>query len=193
MRAMNASTLNEALRRARRALRDKAGSTAVEFSLVVMPFLMLMMSTFEVGWFYFANSQVDAATIEAARFIRTGQAQQGGFDKAAFFNKVCPHLSAFGDCNNTLTVEVQTFASFAALAADTSPVVCQNDSSNQIDALAYDPGTDNSIVRIRVCLLYNTLNPTIGVNVSNVAGGKRRLYGSYVFRNEPYSKNTRGS
>lgn len=175
------------------SLKDKAGSVAVEFSLVVVPFMMIMLSTFEVGWFYFANAQADAATIEAARFIRTGQAQQGGFDKDAFFNKVCPSLAIFGDCNNTLTVEVDTFASYAALAADTSPVICQNDESDKIDELAYNPGTDHSIVRIRVCLLYNTLNPAIGANVSNVAGGKRRIYGSYVFKNEPFSKNNRVS
>ncbi|MEZ5914849.1 MAG: pilus assembly protein [Parvularculaceae bacterium] len=47
-----------AIRGAAAALKDKAGATAVEFSLVVMPFLSVMMSTFQVGWFYFANSQV---------------------------------------------------------------------------------------------------------------------------------------
>jgi Flp pilus assembly protein TadG len=168
---------------------DRSGSTAVEFSLLVAPFMMIMMSTFEVGWFYFANAQTDAATIEASRLIRTGQAQEGGFDKEEFFAEVCPYLEVFGDCGDTLTVEVDTFASFAALAADTSPVICANDETDEIEALAYDPGEDNSIVRVRICLLYKTLNPTIGVNVSNVDGGKRRLYGSYVFRNEPYSKN----
>ena len=172
---------------------DKSGSTAVEFSLLVAPFMMIMMSTFEVGWFYFANAQTDAATIEASRLIRTGQAQEGGFDKAEFFNEVCPYLEVFGDCAETLTVEVDTFASFAALAADTSPVICTNDETDEIEALSYDPGEDDSIVRVRICLLYKTLNPTIGVNVSNVAGGKRRLYGSYIFRNEPYSKNNRNS
>ena len=189
--AMLIRKARQALGTAAAALKDKAGATAVEFSLVVMPFLMIMMSTFEVGWFYFANSQVDAAVIDSARFIRTGQAQEANFDKDEFFNKVCPYLSAFGDCTNALTVEVDTFSSFAELAADTSPVVCSNDETSKIAALSYNPGTDNQIVRIRICLLYKTLNPTIGVNVSNVAGGKRRLYGSYIFRNEPFSKNNR--
>lgn len=185
--------LASALRNARAGARDKSGSAAVEFSLVVVPFMALMMSTFEVGWFFFANSQTDAATIEASRLIRTGQAQKGGFDKAKFFTEVCPYVEAFGDCNETLTVEVDTFNSFAELAADVSPVVCSNDNVSDIAALAYDPGADNAIVRIRICLLYKTLNPTIGVNVSNVAGGKRRLYGTYIFRNEPYSRNLRTS
>lgn len=188
---MRRSALRQIAGKAIDALKDKAGSAAVEFSLVVLPFMMIVMSTFEVGWFYFANSQTDAATIEAARFIRTGQAQEGGIDKNEFFDKVCAHLEVFGDCGSTLTVEVDTFASFAELAADTSPVVCTNDDTTVIGALAYNPGSDNDIVRLRVCLIYHTLNPTIGINVSNVAGDKRRLYGTFIFRNEPYSKNNK--
>lgn len=179
---------------ARRALlwsRDRDGSAAVEFSLVALPFLALMMSTFEVGWFYFAASQVDAATVATARLVRTGQVQQAGFDKQDFFNEVCPEVSIFGDCDETLTVEVTVFDSFAELAADNAPVICANDDPSEIASLAYDPGSDNSIVRLRVCLLYRTLNPTIGVNVSETADGKRRVFGSYIFQNEPYSRNNR--
>ncbi|MDZ7629156.1 MAG: TadE family protein [Parvularculaceae bacterium] len=186
-------SINRAARRARGALRDRSGSAAVEFSLVALPFLGLMMSTFEVGWFYFAASQVDAATVTTARLVRTGQVQKADFDKAEFFGEVCPHLRAFGDCDETLTVEVTVFNSFAALAADTAPVVCANDDPAKIAALAFQPGTDNSIVRLRVCLLYKTLNPTIGVNVAETADGKRRVFSSFIFQNEPYSRNNRTS
>ncbi len=182
-----------AARRTVAALRDRKGSTAVEFALVAPPFIALMLSTFEVGWFYFAASQVDAATIATARLVRTGQAQRAGFDKQEFFNAVCPTVQVFGDCDETLTVEVTVFNSFAELAADNAPVVCSNDALADIAALSYTPGTDNSIVRLRVCLLYKTLNPTIGVNVSETADGKRRVFGSYIFQNEPFSRNNRNT
>ncbi|MEZ5895232.1 MAG: TadE/TadG family type IV pilus assembly protein [Parvularculaceae bacterium] len=170
-------------------LKNTAGSAAVEFALVLPAFLVMMFSTFEVGWFYFANSQVDAATVEASRFIRTGRAQKQGYDKDAFFDAVCPSLELFGDCQDRLTVEVQTFASFADLAADNTPVTCRNDDPQDVLDIPYEPGLDNQIVRLRLCLIYNTINPTIGVNVSDTAGGQRRLYGSYLFRNEPFSRN----
>ena len=175
------------------ALGDRKGSAAVEFALVAPPFLALMFSTFEVGWFYFATSQIDAAAIESARTIRTGQVQKAGLTKEQFFAQVCPKVAAFGDCDDILTVEVDTFASFQALAADTSAVVCSNDEPQEIEALAYNPGGENAIVRLRVCLLYKTINPTIGVNVSETADGKRRVYSTYILRNEPYLKNNRNS
>lgn len=172
-----------------RRISDRRGSAAVEFSLVAPIFLALMFSTFEAGWFYFANSQVDAAVTEASRFIRTGQAQKQGFDKDQFYAHVCPHLRVFGDCSERMTVEVETFATFAALAADASPTVCASDSSELLDSIAYNPGLDNQIVRIRICLIYKTINPAIGLNLSDAEDGTRRLYGSYLFRNEPFSRN----
>ncbi|MEZ5920773.1 MAG: pilus assembly protein [Parvularculaceae bacterium] len=183
--------INRLFRGARRAAADREGSTAVEFAIIAPTFLALMFSTFEVGWFYFANSQVDGATLEAARYIRTGQAQESNLTKDEFFDHVCPYLEVFGQCQNNLTVEVQTFSTFAALAADNSPVVCRDDPQAAIDAINYTPGTDDSIVRLRICLLYHTINPAIGVNVADSSNGKRRLYGTYIFRNEPYSKNNR--
>lgn len=178
-------------RAVQRALKDRRGSAAVEFALVAPPFLALMFSTFEVGWFYFANSQLDAAVIEASRFVRTGQAQRQNFTKEQFYAAVCPKLEIFGNCEDRLTVEVEKFASFAALAADASSAVCTTDSAQDIEAIAYNPGLDNEIVRVRLCLTYRTMNPTIGLNLSDAENGTRRLYGSYLFRNEPFSRNQR--
>lgn len=178
---------------AKTAMRDRRGSAAVEFAIVAPAFLGLMMSSFEVGWFYLATSQIDAAAIESARIIRTGQAQKAGMTKEQYFDAVCPHVRIFGDCSQILTVEVDTFPTFQALANDTSSVVCTNDEPATVAALAYNPGTENSIVRLRVCLLYKTLNPAIGLNVSETADGKRRVFSTYIIRNEPYLRNNRSS
>jgi hypothetical protein len=176
-------------RRTRSLFRCRRGSTAVEFAILAPPFIMLMMSTFEVGWFYFTNSLVDAATINAGRMIRTGVAQEGGLDKEAFFDEICPKVNPIGDCGSRLTVEVQTFDTFAELAADVSEPLCRDDEPDEVNALAYEPGMDNQIVRIRLCFLYDTLNPAIGVNLADTEDGRRRLISTHIFRNEPFSRN----
>ncbi len=171
----------------RRFHRCERGAAAVEFAIVVPVFLGLMFATFEVGWFYFVNSQIDSATVEAARLIRTGRAQKLGFDKQEFYDAVCGKLSALGTCDGKLTVEVRRFTSFNELATDASSIVCSDDAETLIAGLPYDPGTDNDIVRLRICYLYQTLNPALGVNLSDRANGKRRLYGTFVSRNEPFT------
>lgn len=170
----------------RSLLRCRRGSTAVEFAIVIMPFMMTMYSTFEVGWFYFTNSVIDAASVSAARMVRTGEAQNGGLDKQAFFDEICPKVAPLGDCDLRMTLEVRTFATFAALAADTSPPVCRDSLPAAIAAIPYQPGVISSIVRVRICFLYNTLNPAIGVNMSESDNGRRRLISTHLFRNEPF-------
>jgi len=152
--------------------------------------MAVMMSTFEIGWFYFVNSTVDAATLGISREIRTGQSQQSGFDKDQFFNQeVCPRLTYFGDCTERLTAQVQVFNTFSELAADNTPILCRDDDPDEVDQLEYIPGADNQIVRVRICVLYDTLNPAIGANLAQSSSGERRVTSTYIFRNEPYSKN----
>lgn len=174
-----------------RDVRDAhSGSAAVEFALIAPIFFGLAFSILEVGWFYFINSQVDAATTEAARLIRTGQVQKANLTKEQFFDEVCERLTVLGDCVNNVTVEVRRFSSFAALAADTSSLACADDAETDVQALAYEPGADDEVIRLRVCVLYQTINPALGVNVADRENGMRRVYGSYLLRNEPFSRST---
>lgn len=168
--------------------RSKSGAAAIEFAFVAPVFLTLMFGTFEVGWFYFVNAQIDAATVEAARLIRTGQAQKSNLTKDEFYDRVCARLAALGSCDGKLTVEVKHFDSFTDLAADSASLACSDDTPTEINALPYEPGVDNDIVRLRICYLYQTMNPALGVNLSDRENGKRRLYGAFLSRNEPFSR-----
>jgi Flp pilus assembly protein TadG len=171
---------------ARSFLRCRRGSTAVEFSIVALPFLGIMFSSFEVGWFYFANSLVDAAAVNAARTIRTGVAQNSAMNKDTFYAAVCPRVQVLGPCDTRLTVEVRTFASFAALAADNSPAVCRDALPAAVAAIPYQPGAVSQIVRVRLCVLYDTINPALGLNLAESSNGRRRLVATHIFRNEPF-------
>ncbi|MEM9168510.1 MAG: TadE/TadG family type IV pilus assembly protein [Pseudomonadota bacterium] len=180
-------------RSAGRFARDRRGASAVEFSILAPVFLAMMMSTFEIGWFYFVNSTVDGATLGISRQIRTGQIQGGaGFSKNEFFDEVvCPRLSYFGDCSERVTAEVMLFDSFADLAIDNSPTTCRDDNPEDVENIVVDPGTELQIVRVRICLIYRTLNPAIGLNLATTEGGERRVTSTYIFRNEPYLQNIR--
>lgn len=171
-------------------VRNKRGASAVEFAIVAPVFFMLMFTTFEVGWFYFVNSTLDSAVMNAARVLRTGQVQKADLTKEEFYyNIVCPRVQMIGDCDSRLTVEVRTFASFAELSADSSPYVCPDQEQIEIDQIPYEPGADRSIVRLRMCILYNTLNPAIGMKLAQNEQGQRKVTTSYVLRVEPYSRN----
>ena len=175
---------------------NKDGTAAIEFAIVAPIFMALMFSLFEIGWFFYTNSIVDASVADAARLIETGQLQKStGTDeqkKQAMFNAVCNILHEFGDCTTRLTVEVQTFPDFATLAAANNPATCADAPQAERDAIPFSPGTELSIVRVRICFIYTTINPAIGVNVSEPGTNKRRLISQSVFRSEPYLSNGSG-
>ncbi len=172
---------------------DQDGTAAIEFAIVAPVFLALMFSLFEVGWYFYTTSIVDASVSDAARMVETGQIQKStGTDaqkKQAIFDSVCDVLQHFGDCATRLTVEVQTYATFAALAADATAATCADAPPADVSAIPFNPGGELSIVRVRVCYIYSTMNPAIGVNVSEPGTNKRRLIASSIFRSEPYETN----
>lgn len=172
----------------RRYAGEQDGAAAIEFAIVAPVFLALMFSIFEVGWFYFVNSAVDGAASSAARVMRTGQAD--GVSSGEFFHLItCPRVSFLGDCSSRMTVEVKKYDDFAALAADSdAPFVCRDADQNAIDNIAYDTSEELAIFRIRVCFLYDTLNPAIGMNLSQNSQGQRKVTATYILRAEPYAK-----
>lgn len=175
---------------------EQKGSAAVEFALIAPLFFALVFSIMEAGWFFFVNSAVEQANANASRLIRTGQAQTsidaGGaqiYTKDAFFSEICNVVSAFGDCEKRLTVDIARFANFDALANDISNPVCRDRDDPTIQGAQFsesDYGTQNEIIRVRVCFLYKPLNPAIGLNMGTDSHGFKEVVALSIFRNEPF-------
>ena len=190
--------------------RRQRGAAAVEFALVAPVFLVMMFSLFEIGWFFFSTSIVDASASTASRLVRTGQVQRWTVnqynnnspindeaDRAqALFDGVCQTLGGLGNCDDRMTVEVESFASFAALNAAANPPTCADATPEELADIIFSPGGELQIVRLRICFIYNTVNPLIGferigagVDLSEGDTNRRRVITSMIFRNEPYERN----
>ena len=171
-----------------RLKRDKGGAAALEFAIVAPVFLLLLFSIFEAGWFFFANSTVDQATARASRLIRTGQVQSTTtpINQATFFNEICKVTQLLGPCAQRLTVDVQRFNDFAALAADLSQPTCRDATPAQVAAIPYSAGAQRDIVRVRVCYLHKSINPALGLKLGKTPDGMRKMYSVSIFRNEPF-------
>ena len=177
-----------------RLFTDKNGASAVEFAIVAPVFIAMMFSLYEIGWYYYQTSIMDAATADASRLIETGQVQKMSGNAAAkkqfIYDEVCNVLNKFGSCSERLTVEVNTYTTFAQLAAaSATPATCADAPQADQDAIPFNPGSDLQIVRVRVCFLYSPVNPAIGLDFREAGSNYRRLVSTSVFCNEPYSSN----
>ncbi len=182
------------LRRAARIGRNTDGFTAVEFALVIGPFLALLFAIMEVALVYFATFSLENATEQASRLIRTGQAQ--GFSASDFKNAVCDRVPVFMSCDDDMVVDVRTFPNLAAAAAGAPDAV--DDDKNLIDGFEqYNTGGGGSIVLVNVYYhwkLFNAL-PDLGLlltggkhslGLGNLADGSRLITAATVFKNEPF-------
>jgi Flp pilus assembly protein TadG len=172
----------------RRLTRRDDGSAAVEFGIVIVPFMGLLFAILETGLVFFAGQVLETATADSARLILTGQADIAGYNATTFKTQVCNRLLALFDCTN-IKVDVRTAASFsgANLSQPTVPDPLypgkkKTDTSN----FAYQASAPGQIVVVRVIYEWPTFVTGLGLNLSTLSNGKRLLMSAAAFRNEPY-------
>ena len=166
----------------RRFVRHQEGAAAIEFAIVVAPFLAMVFAIMETALVFFAGQTLETAVADASRLIMTGQAQKAGFDQAKFKADICTRLVAMFDCSAGVKVDVRTYQSFAA--ADLGkPVDADGNLKNNF---VYQPGCPDNIVVVRGMYEWPVFVSLFGLNLSDMPGGKRLLLATATFRNEPY-------
>jgi Flp pilus assembly protein TadG len=170
----------------RRFGRARRGSTAVEFSIVIMPFFLLTFGMAEVAMLGFAQTSLDFAVSEVARQIRTGQAQTSGVTESQIKTQLCNQLNNFIvlTCNGNLYLDVDRFSSFVdANNGANSPI--QNNSFSAA-GMGYTPGAASDIVVVRAYYRWKIVTPMFAPIFENISGGERILVSTMMFRNEPF-------
>jgi len=189
----------------RRLARKEDGAAAVEFAMVVAPFLALLFAIMETSLIFFAQQTLEKATGDAARLIFTGQQQATAAANAGnanynaftdFQKKVCDpaHPLPMFDCTR-MSVDVQSYGltSFSGLQT-ANPWL--SDPNYQA---SYNPGGPGCIIVVRVIYRWPVFNIVfdlpdlmgqkqhIAMKVDDGTGGNYRTFVSTaVFRNEPY-------
>src|SRR5262249_62261572 len=78
----------------RRFARHQRGAVAVEFGLILLPFLALMFGIMETALVFFADQTLQTAVSDSARLIMTGQAPKQSLTAPTFKDAVCPGIYA---------------------------------------------------------------------------------------------------
>ena len=136
---------------------DEDASTAVEFALVSFPFIFLLVGIIELSVMFAAMSTLDAATNDAARLIRTGQAQMSADPEDAFKQLLCDRASVFLDCNNIQyeVIHMNGFSDFASYPAT-------YDEDGNLQSQGFDAGAVDDVILIRAAYRYPLLTPLLG-------------------------------
>ena len=175
----------------RRIIKSENGAAAVEFALVAFPFFMVMGSICETGIMLFTEYSIQAGVQDAARQIRTGQAQNSSMTAANFKSKICETTGIVIDCEGKVTVYVRPATSFSALAGvmpSFMNVGAKPDGTP--NPTSYSCGAPEQAAGVLATYDWKFTMPFMSF-LGNFNGGKtRRLYGIAIFQNEPFPAGT---
>jgi Flp pilus assembly protein TadG len=166
----------------RRFARRQDGAAAIEFAMVMAPFMLLMFLIMETALLFFAGQTLETAVADSARLIKTGQAQNAStpLTQETFKTEVCKHIFALFDCQNGMYVDVKTSTSFDAI----STTVTKDSSGNPVTT--YSPGGTGDIVVVRLLYKWPVLFPLTQKFLGDGGGNSRMLVATAAFRNEPF-------
>ncbi len=181
---------------------DFRGVAGVEFSLIALPFLLLVVAILEYSYGNFAQSRLDAVIQQASRQIMTGYVQNQSvagapLDAGQFRTQIlCPKLPALMNCSD-LFIDVQSFDAPASGAAPATTPYANYVNATQSGLIppaldnsknAYCVGGAKKYVVIRA--VYPTPILTTAVlfpSFTTYKGRKSRLVTSTAtFKNEPF-------
>lgn len=179
--------------RVRALSRDARGVVALEFGLLVLPFLILTFGVVSVGIYYFQVSSIENAAQLAARDIRVGKLQQGGGSyasattdaqrKAGLLASFCASASTLPNCSSRTAVIVQSSANFSGISA---PSCTSSGSLVSNTSTTFSAGASSSVVLVTFCYSMSMLGvPFIG-GKGGLSDGSYLVQASVAFRTEPY-------
>lgn len=154
---------------------------AVEFALVAAPFLALLIAILQTAMIFLASQVLETGVHDAARLIRTGQAQEQEFDAQQFKEAVCSEVFGLFDCMAGLKIDVRTSQSFAGTNTG-KPI----EDGELKDDFVFQPGVGGDIVVVRAFYEWPTVLPTLGASAANLKNGNYLLSAAATFRNEPF-------
>ncbi len=171
-----------------RFLRNRSGSTAIEFTLLSIPFAALVFAILETCISFAGQQLLSNATDDIAREIRTGQLKPGpDLSATALETKICDRLKVIvsaTDCPEAIEVDLREFTTFEAAAAVRIKLTADRD----IDTSDFDvdPGLSQSKNMLRVFYRWPVITDFMSKLVSNLKGGKTMHFATVTWQNEPF-------
>ncbi|MGN6582086.1 MAG: TadE/TadG family type IV pilus assembly protein [Rhizobiaceae bacterium] len=168
-----------------RFLRDRRGTTAIEFVILAIPFSLLVFAILE-SCVAFAAQQVLANTADkVARELRTGQYTPATLSPGQIQTMICTPIQIMvpTGCPN-LVIDLEQYQTFADAAK--VRIKFKADGSLDTSGFKIDPGGTGTKNMLRVFYEWPIITPFMKGLLANLPDGKTLLFASVTWQNEPY-------
>jgi Flp pilus assembly protein TadG len=161
----------------------ECGAASVEFAIVGSSFMLMLLAAFEFGYMLFIQSVLDNAARDAARLVRTGQAQGSGDAQTTFQTLLCNDVGSLIGCGNII-YQALVFNDWSAAQSSVNQGPTRN-AQGVYQSQGFSAGTQGQIMVVTVTYSYPFFTPWVG----GLVGGSSNsafLMSTVVFQNEPY-------
>jgi len=174
-------------RRLRRLGRDEDGATTMEFVILFPLFLAIFFAAFESGLMMLRNVMLERSVDLAVRDLRLGTPVPPTFPE--FKQTICDRTYFIDNCDDVVQVELQPVDLTTWGPLDENPRCIDVASTiDPFDQTEYSVGTNNELMLVRVCALFQPMFPTTGLGLSmryDEASSHYAIVVTTAFVNEP--------
>ena len=168
----------------RRFRRSEDGGPTVEFVLVFMPFVILLVSAFELGLLMTRHVMLERGVDMAIREVRLNTGNN--VDEDDVKRMICNAAGILPNCMTQLRLEMQPIDpnNWSNIPRHAS---CTNINNPFAPARNFQNGVDNQIMIVRACAILSPMLPSMGLGYFLAQGdqGYYRLTAMSAFVMEP--------
>ncbi|MBE1297139.1 TadE/TadG family type IV pilus assembly protein [Phycobacter azelaicus] len=164
--------------------RQDDGGATLEFAIIIPAFLMILMSTVELGLVNIRQSQLERALDQTVREVRLSTGANLQHDTIR--DRVC-ELSGFIDnCATSLRLEMVSQDPFNWTGIDPEPD-CVNRIEDVQPVRSFTSGQSNQLMLIRACMKFSPIFSDwgLGGDLGKDADGRASLFAASAFVQEP--------
>lgn len=165
-------------------VKDRSGTTAIEFAMLAIPFSLLVFAILESCISFAAQQLLINATDDIARQVRTGQLKLADLTDNKLGDLICARIDILvaAGCPG-LAVDLRHFDTFQQAAALTIPF---KDGDLDESGFKVDPGPSLSKNMLRVFYRWPVMTDFMRKAMSNLPDGKTLLFATTTWQNEPF-------
>ena len=168
----------------RRFRHREDGNATMEFAIIVPAFLLILMSTVELGVINLRHSQLERALDQTVRDIRLSTGADMQHDELR--DAICARSGFIDGCSSSLRLEMLRLDPFDTVAIDSTPD-CIDVVEDVQPVRSFENGQSNELMFIRACMKFKPIFPTWGLasHITQDDDGRIQLIASSAFVQEP--------
>ncbi|MEL0436127.1 TadE/TadG family type IV pilus assembly protein [Phycobacter sp. K97] len=160
------------------------GNATLEFAIIIPAFLMILMSTVELGLVNIRQSQLERALDQTVRGIRLSTGAVAQHDQIR--DEVCSRSGFIDNCATSLRLEMVRLDPFNWTGVSAEPD-CVNRVEEVQPVRTFTSGQSNQLMLIRACMKFKPIFSDwgLGGSMGKDADGRVSLFAASAFVQEP--------